>query len=220
MIYRVQLLNGLFRPGASRYRLKQAEEVVRFGPKLLLLYVLSIVIMGISAYFGIGSESVSKEVVDSNAAAFESKKLLILAGNMIAGLLFPSIFLFFSSLILWIFTDIEYMRIVIVQMFVFVVALLEKAISIPLFLLLDVNQDANPFSLGVIGQHFISNEFFIHFFGEITIFQLVIIYLQYYYLKYLSDTNKYLILFAVCLFYIVTWVVAAFLSYIKVSVLI
>ncbi|MDQ0221285.1 hypothetical protein ELQ35_17800 [Peribacillus cavernae] len=218
MIYRVQLLNGTFRPSASRYRLKQAEEVVRFGPKLLLLYLLSLVIFGISAYLGIGSESISKEVAGLNASEFESKRLLVFAGKLLSGILFPSIFLFMSSLLFWIFTDIEYRRIVIVQMFVFVVALFEKAVAIPFLVLMDLDQDSNPFSFGVISQHYISNDFFIHFFGAITIFQLVIICLQYYYLRYLADTNRFLILLAIGLFYIVSWFAQAFLSYIKVSV--
>ncbi|CAH0347213.1 hypothetical protein [Bacillus sp. CECT 9360] len=218
MIYQVRLLNGLFHPNGNSYRLKQAEEVVRFGPNLLVLYVLSIIIFGISAYFGIGSESISGEVTKLNEAAFESGKLLVIAGELIAGLLFPSIFLFLSSVIFWIFTDTNYLRIVIVQMIVFVIALFEKAVSIPLFVLMDINQSSNPFSLGVISQHLISNEFFIRFFGEITLFQLVIILFQYYYLRKLSETNKYLIMLAIGLFYIASWFAAALLSYIKVSV--
>lgn len=218
MTYRVQLVNGIFQPSASRYRLTQAEEVVRFGPNLLLLYVLGIIIFGISAYFGIGSESVSKEVTDVNGAAFETKKLLVMAGELVAGVLFTSIFLFLASLFFWIFTDTDYIRNVIVQMFAFVIALFEKAFSIPFFVLMDINQDSNPFSLGVISQYAISSEFFVRFFGEITIFQLAAICLQYFYLKNLSESNKYLILLAIVLFYLASWFVQAFLSYIKVSV--
>lgn len=218
MIYQVQLLNGLLHPNGNSHRLKQAEEVVRFGPKLFLLYVLSIIIFGMSAYFGIGSESISGEVTKLSEAAFESRKLLVVAGELIAGLLFPSIFLFLASLIYWIVTDIDYMRIVIVQMIIFVIALVEKAVSIPLFVLMDIDQSSNPFSLGVISQYLISNDFFNLFFGEITLFQVMIILFQYYYLRKLSETNKYLIMLAIALFYIASWFAAALLSYIKVSV--
>ncbi|RFU60663.1 hypothetical protein [Peribacillus glennii] len=218
MTYRVQLLNGVFFPGESKYRLKQAEEVVGFGLKLLLLYVVSIFIFGISAYFGIGSESISREVTELNGAAFETKKLLIVIGELAAGILFPCVFLFLASLFFWTLIDTEYMRIVIIQMFAMAVALFEKALSIPFFVLLDINQDSNPFSLGVLSQQVMSNEFFVHFFGEITIFQLAAICLQYYYLKDLSEVNKYLILSAIILVYLVAWLVQAFLSYITVSV--
>ncbi|PLT33576.1 hypothetical protein [Bacillus sp. V5-8f] len=218
MTYRVQLLNGVFLPGASKYRLNQAEEVVCFGSKLLVLYVFSILIFGIGAYFGIGSESVSKEVADLNIEAFETKKLLVFAGELAAGILFPSLFLFLASLFFWTFIDYEYMKIVIVQMFALAVVLFEKAVSIPFFIFMDINQDSNPFSLGVLSQHVFSNEFLVHFFREITIFQMAAIYLQFYYLKDFSAANKYLVLSAIILLYLISWLVQAFLSYIQVSV--
>ncbi|WP_409303868.1 hypothetical protein [Peribacillus sp. SCS-155] len=220
MTYRVQLLNGLFRPYNNRYRLKKAEEITNFGLKVLSLYILSLLVYTISGSFGIGLESVSRDLSEMDAGSFEMSKAFAVLGRFSAGIVFASIFIFLSSLFFWIFTDIEYMKIATVQLIVFCLSLLEKAVSIPLFVLMDINQDSNPLSLGVIGQYVTGNEYLIHFLGEITLFQIVIIALQTYYLSYLTEGNKRLAIFGIGMFYLIVWLLSALLAYIKVDVFI
>ena len=84
---------------------------------------------------------------------------------------------------------------------------------------MDLNQSANPFSLGVISQFILSNEYFIHFFGEISLFQVAIYrYQSTIYLRELTEKNKYIPLIMICVFYLASWFVAAILAYIDVHV--
>jgi hypothetical protein len=218
MVYQVRLLKGIFEPQRSRYQLQNAEAVSRFGWKLVLLYFLSVIVFSVAGYFGIGSESFSKEITRLNGSEYEVGKLLIVSGNMIAGIFYSSIYIFLSSLFFWVVADIPYKKIVIVQMVVFCLQLLEKVLLIPIFVLFDINYDANPFSLGVISQYFFRNDYFIHFFSEVTIFQILIIALQYYYLKIFTERSKSFVLSMIILFYIASWFVKAFLAYIQVGV--
>ncbi|MDW7617034.1 hypothetical protein SC499_20620 [Peribacillus simplex] len=218
MVYQVRLLKGILEPHRSRYQLQNVEAVTRLGWKLLFLYFLSIIVFAISGYFGIGSESFSKEITKMSVNEFEAGKFLILSGNIIASLIYPSIYIFLAALFFWIVTDIPYIKLVIVQMIIFGLQLLEKALLIPLFVLMDIGNDSNLFSLGVIGQYFLRSDYFIHFFSEITIFQFLIIALQYFYLKEFSQRNNYLVLVMIVLFYLATWFVKAFLAYIQVGV--
>lgn len=218
MVYQVRLLKGIFEPDRSRYQLQNAEAVTRLGSKLLLLYFLSLIVFAIGGYFGIGSETFSKQITTMSMNEFEAGKLLIMGGNLIAGLLYPSLYIFLASLYFWIIGEVPYIKVVIVQMILFCLQLLEKVLLIPMFILLHVGNDGNPFSLGVISQHFLSNDYFIHVFSEITIFQLLIISLQYFYIKGFSERNHYLIFLLVALFYWVTWFAKAFLAYIHVGV--
>ncbi|PLS15880.1 hypothetical protein CVD28_20500 [Bacillus sp. M6-12] len=219
MIYQVQLLKGLFHPAVSRYQLKQAEAVKGFIPKVILLFIISVILFAVSALFGIGSESISKEVAELSASELESRKQLFIAGRLLAGTLFTGIFLFLSAIFFWIVSDIPYRKLVSIQMVVFCVSLLEKALLIPIFVAMDINKDANPFSLGVIGQHVTSNEYLVHFLSEISIFQILMIALQYYYITNLSNKNKYVVLAAVVVFYLVAWLVSAFLTYVNISLI-
>ncbi|MDM5356739.1 hypothetical protein [Peribacillus sp. ACCC06369] len=218
MVYQVRLLKGILEPNRSRYQLQNAEAVTRLGWKLLFLYLLSLLVFAIEGYFGIGSESFSKEITKMGVNEYEAGKLLILSGNIIAGIIHPSIYIFLSALFFWIVTDIPYIKIVIVQMIIFGLQLVEKILLIPLFVLMDIGNDANPFSLGIISQYFLRSDYFIHFFSEITIFQFLIIALQYFYLKEFSERNNYLIFLMIVLFYLATWFVKAFLAYIQVGV--
>ncbi|RFU67400.1 hypothetical protein D0469_15130 [Peribacillus saganii] len=220
MIYQVQLLKGLFHPALIRYQLKQAESVKGFLPKVIFLFIISILLFAVSGLFGIGSETISKEVEALSAAELESKKQLFILGRLFAGILFAALFLFLSAMFFWLAADISYIKLVSVQMIVLCIGLFEKALLIPISVAMDINKDASPFALGVIGQHFTSNGYLIHFLGEISIFQVLMIALQYYFITNLSNKNKYLILGTVVVFYLLVWLVSAFLTYINISVIV
>lgn len=220
MVYQVRLLKGIFEPQRSRYQLQNAEAVTRLGWKMLLLYVLSLIVFTVSAYFGVGTESYSKQITGMNPAEFEAGKSLVVVGNIIAGLMYPTIYLFLASLFFWLVGDIPYTKILIVQMVLLVLSLIEKVLLIPIFVMMDIGNDANPFSLGVISQYLMRNEYFIHFFSEVTIFQILIMALQYYYLKTFTERSKSFVLIMIILFYIASWFVKAFLAYIQVGVFI
>lgn len=217
MIYQARLVKGLFSPERTRYHLHKAESVTQIRRKIVLLYVISILILGLYGFLGIGSESFSKELMKLSASEFEMGKMFVLAGNLVAGIVYPSVYLFLVSLFIWALTDIEYVKILIVQMIVFPLQLLEKVLVVPFFMFLHIDQDASPFSLGVISQYLISNEYIIHFFSQVTLFQVLVIALQYFYLKNLTERNKY-ILSIIILSYSILWLLNALLAYIKVSV--
>ncbi|MGE8081946.1 hypothetical protein [Peribacillus loiseleuriae] len=218
MTYQVQILKGLFQPRKNRYQLEQAEGITRFGTKLLLLYLCSAIIFLLGAYFGIGSESMSKEITKLGESEYEAGKLLVIAGKLVAGLLYPTFYVVLAAVVFWAVLDIPFKKVAVVQMIAFGLHLLEKAVYVPFLLQMDINQSANPFSLGVISQSIISNEYFIHFFGEISLFQVTIIGIIYFYLQELTEKNKYIPLIIICVFYLASWFVAAFLAYIDVHV--
>ncbi|OIK10900.1 hypothetical protein [Bacillus sp. MUM 13] len=219
MIYQMHFVKGLLHPALSRYQLKEAEAVTRFGPSLFMLYAVSLLVYGVGAYYGLGSESISKELTKLTPGEYEAAKMLFLYGKLAAGVVFPSLFFFAASLIYWMFLDIPYIKIVMVQMIVFSLYLLEKLLLVPISIYLNVNQDANPFSFGVISQHFTSNEYLIHLFGNITLFQLSMLALTCYYLKFLSEKSRFIVWLSVALVFIITWTAGAFLAYLDVSVI-
>ena len=91
MTYQVQILKGLFQPRTNRYQLEQAEGITRFGTKLLLLYLFSAIIFLLGAYYGIGSESMSKEITKLGESEYEAGKLLVIAGKLVAGPSVPNL---------------------------------------------------------------------------------------------------------------------------------
>ncbi|MBK5485898.1 hypothetical protein JFV29_29445 [Peribacillus sp. TH16] len=101
MVYQVRLLKGILEPHRSRYQLQNAEAVTRLGWKLLLLYFLSFIVFAVEGYFGVGSESFSKEITKMDSSEFEMGKLLIVGGNIIARSILPyHILIFIISILL------------------------------------------------------------------------------------------------------------------------
>ena len=127
MTYQVQLLKGLFQPRTNRYQLEQAEGITRFGTKLVLLYLSSAIIFLLGAYFGIGSESMSKEITKLGESHYEVGKLLVIAGKLVASLLYPTFYVVLAAVVFWAVLDIPFKKVAVVQMIVFRFALARES---------------------------------------------------------------------------------------------
>lgn len=217
MIYQTQLFKGLFKPQISLYQLQKAEAVKKVVPKLLFLYLISLTIFAISTYFGIGTETYSGNIQNSSEK-YESGKLLLLAGRLVASLIYPTLFIWFAALFFWLALDIPYFKIVIVQMFTLTLLLVGQLITLPVLVLLDLNHVSNPFSFGVVSQYVIDHEYWTSFFGSITLFHFVAILVQYNYFRFLSEKNRFVIMIFIILFYLLLWFFEGLLAFIKISV--
>ncbi|MBO1511805.1 hypothetical protein [Metabacillus bambusae] len=220
MTYEMKILKGLFQPGTSLYQLQRAETMTGVIPKLLLLYLVALISIAVSTYFGIGAETYSGTITEQNKAEFEAGKLLVFGGKLASSVLYTTLFIWLAALFFWIMLDISYLKAVIVQMFVFTIHLFEQAITVPILVLFDLNQVSNPFSFGVISQYLFKNEFWQHFFGSITLFHFLAISVLFYYLKNLSDRNKFGTLTVIVLFYLIIWMLTALMAYVEVPVIV
>lgn len=220
MIYETSILKGIFRTHVNLYQLQKAETTAGSGWRIVILYLLSVLIFAASAYFGIGTETYSGRIVDFSKDEFEAGKVLILAGKVISSLLYTSLLLWFPAFVYWVTLEVSYKKALIVQMFIFSIHLVEKAITYPVLVFFSLNQASNPFSLGVIAQYLFKHKFWIHFFGSITLFQIISITLLTFYLVRLTEKNKYLTLLTIVLFYLLSWLLHAFMAYIEVPVLV
>ena len=220
MIYETSILKAIFHPQVYLYQLQKAETTSGSGWRIVVLYLLSALIFVTSGYFGIGIETYSGGITDFSKDEFEAGKVLLLAGKLISSLLYTSLLLWFPAFIYWVTLGVSYKKAVIVQMFVFSMHLVEKAITYPILVFFSLNQASNPFSLGVIAQHLFKHEFGIHFLSSITLFQIAAITLLTFYLVRLTDKNKFFTLLIIVLFYLFSWLLHAFMAYIEVPVLV
>lgn len=215
MHYRVQLLRGIVQPYIHSHQLKKAEHVHSVVLRSVLLLLAGVVVFGLGAYFGIGNETISKRIYEWSPAEFEARKVWFAVGQIIWGMTCTSFMIFFPALLFWILTDLEYKKLVVLQLFVTAILLLEKGIQIPLQLILGIEAHSSPFSLGVIGQYITNQVFIVSLLGGVTLFKVWTIFLQYYYLKIVSTkTSKQLLIYilAINLFF---WIFASLLSTIQ-----
>jgi hypothetical protein len=212
---RINVLRGLFNYKDYTYKLRDIEDVPGVWKKITLLILLSGLLFGISAYFGIGSEYLSRMLTSISSEEYEMHKLLFMVGQALLGLFFGAIMIFLPALFFWTLSDLELKRLLTVQLFVMPIFLLEKSLAIPLALSLGLIQVSSPFSLGIIAQCITGNDFVIYLLSYISIFKIWAVVIEYKYLRMLTDRNPKIIMLIVIGINLVIWLFASLFSFIQ-----
>jgi hypothetical protein len=219
MDFQVRLLKGFTMPYASAYQLTKAEKIQGVWKYSILLIFLSMLITSVGVLFGAGNESLSRFINDVPSNEFEMIKGLFGIGQVLQAMIGTAIILFFPALIFWIFTDIEFKKIVVIQLFVGCISIMEKIILTPFNVIFGLSKASSPFSLGVMAQYITNHEFLIQLFSTISIFSLGALALQFYYLRITTEKSRNLLLLLIISTNLFMWVFTALFSYIKFEVL-
>jgi hypothetical protein len=212
---RLPVLRGLFYPDLYTYKLRDSEYVPGVWKNTTMLLLLSGLIFGISAYFGIGSEYLSKNLTAISRENYELHKLLFMFGQIIWGLFYGAAMIFIPALFFWTLSDIGLKKFVTVQQFVLPILLLEKVIIIPLATTLGLIKITSPFSLGVIAQYITGNDFIIYFLGAISLFKVWAIFIEFKYVKMLTGKKPGMVLLMVIGINVVFWLFSALFSFVQ-----
>lgn len=215
MMNRVELLRGLFNYNDYTYKLRDAEDVPGVWKKAALLILLSGLVFGVSAYFGIGSEYLSKKLTAISREEYEMHKLLFMAGQTIMGLFFGAAMIFLPALFFWSLSDLELKKLLSVQFFVLPILLLEKIIIIPLATGIGLTQVSSPFALGTIAQYLTEQDFIIYLLASISLFKVWAIFIEYKYLKILTEKSPKLLLLMIIGINLVFWLFSALFAFIQ-----
>lgn len=220
MGYRVPLLRGLKEPYLISHQLRKEERLSGLWKQVLLIMLLSAFVYGLSAYFGIGSEQTSRSLTDMSRSEYELYKLFFGGGQIVFGIIYAAMIIFVPSLLFWTLVDVEYRKLISIQLMVMLILLMEKAINIPLFLILGLNSESSLFSLGIIAQAASFPELLIYTFSVITLFKIWTFVLQYKYLKVVSERSPRFLIFMLIGTHLFFVIVSALLSSIQLEKLI
>ena len=212
---RIEVFRGLFNHNYYTYKLRSAERFPGVWKKTILFILLSGLIFGISGYIGVDSEYISKKLTSIPRAEYEMNKFLFLAGQILQGLVFGAIMLFLPALFFWTLTDLEFKRLLTIQLFVMPILLLEKFLFVPMAVYLGLTKISSPLSLGVIAQYITGNDFVIHFLAYISIFKIWAIFIEYKYLKAMTDKNPKIVLLLVLAINLIIWLFAALIAFVR-----
>lgn len=219
MFFQIRLWKGLTTPYVTAHQLHKAESYTGIWKRTTTLLIVALILSSISAYFGIGNEQMSKLIYNSSASEFEAIKGLFAIGQVLQYIIVTAILIFFPALIFWIFTDIGYRKLVVIQLYMVTIFLIEKVVAIPMQLWFGLDYASSPFSLGIIAQYITDNEFLINFFGEISLFAILAITLQFNYLKVVTEKTQKLLLLLILATNLFIWIFTALFSFIKFEVL-
>ncbi|MFG6121359.1 hypothetical protein [Thalassobacillus sp. B23F22_16] len=211
-MYAINLLKLLFRQEDHLFKLHRAEKLFNFWKLLFLLFVVSILTYIWTSWIGLGTDPISVNATEFTHTEYEMRKLWFLIGRVAYAILFTAFILFVSSLFWWLFYDVRYRKLIIIQMNVLLVMLLERITWIPLMVYAGIDWYVSPFSFGVAAAYITDIEWIIYFFGAISLFQIWIIWYQVKSLKYLSSTKKHWIWLGVISWHILLWAGTAALA--------
>ena len=211
-MYYVRLLRGLKEPYLTSQQLMKAEGIAGFWKKGIGLLFIALIVSTITAFFGIGNELLSKELNSLSSTAFEASKSLFAAGQITWSIIAVLFTMTIPSLFFWTFSDIEWKKYIVVQYWVVTILLIEKVILIPFTIFIGLPDISNPFSLGIIGQYFTSNDIILQFLAQLSIFKIWAVVLQYKYVKVLSEKTARQTALIVIGFNLITMIITVFLN--------
>ena len=215
MMFQIRLLRGLRHPDYFTYELKNTEAVGKVWMHVVTLILLSGFISGLSAFYGIGSEYLAGNLVTMPSSEYEMQKALFVLGQVLWGLFYGTMMIFLSAFWFWSLSDNEMKRFVVMQLLVLIILLIEKLLLIPVHLLLGVPEVSSPLSLGPIAQSLTSKGVIIDFFAGITLFKAWAIWIQYQYVRALTEKPRVIVWLLVLGLNIVYWLISALFSIIQ-----
>lgn len=217
MVYYVHLFKGMLNPSTFSYQVEKAEEIRGLWKKVVFLILISIFLSTIASYYGVGMDFLAKEITGISQQELEAKKLMTSIGKVIWGAGYAAFVLFGWSIILWALMDLQYKKLVVIQLVVLAILLLEKAILLPFNISLGISPEYSPFALGVIARYITSNMIVVYILSHISIFKIWVIIFQYTCIKKMSEKSPKVILILLVCVNLFFWLVSTLLSYLKIE---
>lgn len=217
MVYYVHLFKGIFNPSTFSYQIEKAEEIRGLWKKVVILLLSSILLSAIASYYGVGMDFLSKEITEIPAQELEAKKLFAGIGKLFWGAGYAAFVLFGWSIILWALMDLQYKKLVVIQLVVLVILLIEKAILLPFSIFVGISPEFSPFALGVIARYFTSNMIVVYILSHLSIFKIWVIIFQYICIKRMSEKSPKVIFILIVCVNLFFWLVSTLLSYLKIE---
>lgn len=215
MLYHVQLIKGILYPNTYLYQLAKAEKITGLYIRFLLLLAAGAIIYLAAAYSGYGMDIVSNEISNVSNEELETKKLFVGIGKILWGIVFTLLIFFIPAIFYWTLMDTEFVKLLVMQLFVLAVLLIEKVLTLVLQISFGLDRASSPFSFGVMAQYLTESRLLIHLAGTITLFQVWVIFFQYMNLKAFSPRSPKWILLIVIIVNLVGWIMTSTIYYLE-----
>jgi len=216
MMYQLNVFKLLTSLDDHLYRIKEAERINNIKKYLVLFTLGGMFIYVWMGYLGIGSDLILNSRFNFSPEIYESNKFWFIIGRALFGVLYALGVIFLPALIFkWLFSEIQFNKLVTMQLAVFLILLVERLTWIPLVTIFGLDWYTSPLSLGVIASYITSRSWLIYFLGSISLFQVFIIWFQIRFLTRLFEMNKLHIYIAVIFLHFIEWWLVALVTFIS-----
>ncbi|OQO99073.1 hypothetical protein B1689_14410 [Geobacillus sp. 44C] len=189
MMYKSNPLKEIFHPKVAFAQLREAERVKNVISVALLLLLINIILSLLRAYFGIGTEELTTHLEQYTGEQFAFLQLLFAFGHALGGLCVPLLFLFISSIIYYLLFDMDFVKLLTIQLPILLIFLLEDLVLFPFQLFFGVKDLFSPFSLGVWGPYITKHAFIWALLRTVSLFSIWAISIQIIALRSLTEKS-------------------------------
>ncbi|MCL7746795.1 hypothetical protein [Halalkalibacter alkaliphilus] len=216
MRYHLELVRSLVEPDTKVDQLSIAEEIPLNLGKVAFILFLGLSVSIVQAYYGLHTSGISHVITNYTASQFELAKLMIGLGGVIDALVSPLAYLMFTSVWFWVFLDETHYRqaFVVSTISIFILTIGNIAL-LPFEVWLGVQSATSPFALGVLAHLWTTNEYYIHFFGQISLFFIAAMFYQIYAFSKIAYTRKWFLIVITVLVHLIMIVTSVFLLFLS-----
>ncbi|WP_071460934.1 hypothetical protein [Bacillus massilinigeriensis] len=211
----MMLLEGLKNPKYQSTIIRDSERIRGLWWNAALMVLASTIVFAASAWFGVGSEYLSRKLTSVSGAEYEMHKALFIVGQALWGLFYGTCILLVPALYFWSLSNVSLNKFLYLQFLVLAILLVEKIVEVILAVSFGLPDISSPFSLGILGQYLTNNSFIISFLACVTLFKLWIMAVQYRYVKIFTGRSRTSVLTMVVGLNIALWLLSALFSIIK-----
>ncbi|MEK4484634.1 hypothetical protein MHH81_03450 [Psychrobacillus sp. FSL H8-0484] len=154
-----------------------------FEKRVWFVALCGVILFALRDMWGMHTEDLTSIFVNGYDDTFTIARITSLIGAVIGSFLYMVFHFFGMAFLLHKMTSVDLSKVTVVQLFVVALFLMEKAFTFFLYAIVGYTTDFSILSFGPLAATFLSNEFFIYFFNELTIITGVIIAIQFRFLR-------------------------------------
>ena len=176
MTYHTNPFRLLTKPNQTLFKLREAEELRGHWWWTILILLAFCFVYTALGWVGAGTETLNQLKSGYIGSEYEYAKFWFIIGRLISGLLLGLLVIFVVSLVFYLFYEIPYEKLLVIQLSVSIVFLLEALSWLLLLPAAGLEWDRSPFSLGVLADLVTDRPWVISLFGAVSLFQMFTLY--------------------------------------------
>jgi len=160
-----------------------------FEKRVWLVALLGVVLFALRDIWGMHTEELTSIFVGGFEDTFVIARATSLIGSIIWSILYMAFHFFGIAFLLHKITNMELSKVAVIQLFVVVLLLMEKAFIFLLYVVVGYTTDFSVLSFGPLAVTFLDSDFFTYFFNELSIITGLVIAIQFRFLRAFTEMS-------------------------------
>lgn len=200
MFFEFRFWKYLFNRNDLIVSLKEDATMRGFQSRVWFVAIFGILLFALRDIWGLHTEELTALFVNGYEDTFTIARIISLIGTIFWSLLYMGFHFFVIAFILHKITQVELLKVAILQLFVVAFLLMEKAFNYFLYAVVGYATDYSVLSFGPLAATFIEQSYVNYFFNELSLITGLIIAIQFHFLRAftaMSTRNLFLLLLGI-----------------------